>query len=154
MNDKEHSEPSPAASVRNKGGRPKGSGGRPKGVPNKATREARAAIAAFVNNNAERLQEWLDAVANGLPATDARGKPITDHSGRVLWSLPPNPERAFTMVQSVIEYHVPKLARQEHTGLDGGPIGVASVDLKGLTDSELEQALRLLTKAASSRAAR
>ncbi len=28
------------------------------------------------------------------------------------------------IVQSVIEYHVPKLARQEITGKDGGPVQV------------------------------
>lgn len=72
--------------------------GRVKGVPNKATQAAREAIGLFVDNNAHRLQGWLDAI----------GK--TD------------PEKAFTLFQSVIEYHVPKLARQEHTGKDGGAI--------------------------------
>lgn len=71
------------------------SGGRQPGSANKATLEAREAIAAFVNNNAERLQEWLDAIADE------------------------NPEKAFTLFQSVIEYHVPKLARNEgHTTSD------------------------------------
>lgn len=37
---------------------------------------------------------------------------------------------------------------QEHTGAGGGPIALAAVDLKGLTDDELEQAQRLLAKAA------
>lgn len=72
-------------------------GGRVRGVPNKATAEAREAIARFVDGNAHRLQEWLDRVAE------------TD------------PEKAFSLFQSVIEYHVPKLARTESTGPDGGP---------------------------------
>ncbi len=64
-------------------------GGRTKGTSNKATQEAREAIGRFVDNNAHKLQEWLDAIADE------------------------NPEKAFNLFQSVIEYHVPKLARTE-----------------------------------------
>lgn len=70
-------------------------GGRGPGAQNKATVEARDAIALFVQGNAHRLQEWLDAIAKE------------------------SPEKAFNLFQSVIEYHVPKLARSEHTGADG-----------------------------------
>ena len=76
-------------------------GGSRKGVPNQATADARKAIGAFVDGNAGRLQEWLDAIASG---TLADGTPL--ESG-------PNPEKAFSLFQSVIEYHVPKLARNE-----------------------------------------
>ena len=70
-----------------KGTRPPNAGrGRVKGTPNKATAEARAAIAEFVDNNAHRLQTWLDAIAKD------------------------NPAKAFTLFLSVIEYHVPKLS--------------------------------------------
>jgi hypothetical protein len=48
----------------------------------------------------------------------------------------------------VVEYHVPKLARSELTGANGGPINVASVDMKGLSDAELDQIQSLLAKAA------
>ena len=37
---------------------------------------------------------------------------------------------------------------QEVTGADGGPITLAAVDLKGLSDAELEQTKTLLAKAA------
>ncbi len=37
---------------------------------------------------------------------------------------------------------------QEHTGKDGGPIALAAVDFKGLSDDELENMQRLLAKAA------
>ena len=80
--------------------------GRPKGLPNKLTVQAREAIALFVDNNAPRLAEWLNAVAEGDPVNDVK----------------PNPAKAFELFQSVIEYHVPKLARTEHTGADEGPI--------------------------------
>jgi len=80
--------------------------GRPKGSPNKSTTAAREAIAQFVDNNAHRLTEWLDSVANGDPMNDIK----------------PNPGKAFELFQSVVEYHIPKLARTEHTGTNGGPV--------------------------------
>ena len=64
--------------------------GREKGVPNKATTKAREAIALFVDDNSEKLQDWLDKVAQD------------------------NPAEAFKLFQSVIEYHIPKLARTEN----------------------------------------
>ena len=86
-------------------------GGRTAGVPNKVTAQAREAIALFVDDNAPRLAQWLDAVANGDPAHDVK----------------PNPAKAFELFQSVIEYHVPKLARTEVTGADGGSLVVEIV---------------------------
>ena len=75
--------------------------GRPKGVPNKSTTKAREAIAAFVDGNAHLLQTWLEQVA-----MDERYGPKT----------------AFDCFMAVAEYHVPKLARTEHTGANDGPI--------------------------------
>jgi len=69
-----------------KGTRPPHAGrGRVKGTLKKATAEARAAIADFVDSNAHRLQTWIDAIAKDDPA------------------------RAFALFLSVIEYHIPKL---------------------------------------------
>lgn len=39
---------------------------------------------------------------------------------------------------------------QEHTGAGGGPIAIASVDLKNLSDTELESMQKLMTKASGS----
>lgn len=78
-------------------------GGSRKGRPNKSTANAREAIARFVDGNADRLQEWLDQVA------------IKD-----------GPKAAFTCFTDLLEYHVPKLARHEHTGKDGGPMVVSA----------------------------
>jgi hypothetical protein len=36
--------------------------------------------------------------------------------------IKPNPAKAFELFQSVVEYHVPKLARTEITGKDDGPV--------------------------------
>jgi len=71
---------------------------RPKGSPNKATARAREAIAQFVDDNAPRMQGWLDQIA------ETEG-----------------PLKAFQCMTDLIEYHVPKLARTEVTGKDGGP---------------------------------
>jgi hypothetical protein len=77
----------------------KGGPGRPKGLPNKSTQAAREAIAAFVDGNADRLQGWLDEIAEEKGA-----------------------QAAFETFATLLEYHVPKLARQEVTGQDGQPI--------------------------------
>lgn len=91
----------------------KGASGRKAGTPNKTTAEARAAIAKFVDGNAHRLQGWLDKVAEGVK---------DDNTGDYI--VKPDPERAYQLFQSVIEYHVPKLARTDTTlsGPDGGPV--------------------------------
>jgi len=38
---------------------------------------------------------------------------------------------------------------QEHTGAGGGPIAIAAVDLRNLTDAELENMQMLMSKASS-----
>ena len=85
-------------------------GGRAPGTPNKATSDARQAIASFVDGNAHRLTEWLDQVAQGVPKLDEDGNPTGE------FAVPPNPAKAFDMFQSVVEYHIPKLARTEVSG--------------------------------------
>ena len=98
----------------------KKTGGRVAGTPNKATAEARQAIALFVDKNAHRLTGWLDQVAEG----------VQDNDGQYV--IPPNPAKAFDMFQSVVEYHVPKLARMEHTGSDDKPVVIEhNIDVFG-----------------------
>jgi secreted protein with Ig-like and vWFA domain len=67
--------------------------------------QAREAIAAFVDGNAHRLEGWLDEVANGVY-----------HEGDDKWLVAPQPAKAFELFQSVVEYHIPKLARSEING--------------------------------------
>jgi len=86
--------------------------GRPAGTPNKATTQAREAIALFVDGNAHRLTEWLDQVAHGIPGQDVK----------------PNPAKAFELFQSVVEYHIPKLARTEVSGPDGEAVKVERIE--------------------------
>ena len=91
-------------SSRKKGGKPKGSpktGGRQVGTPNKATGAARQAFAQFVDNNADRLQAWLDDIATNEKL---------------------GPKVAFDCLMQVAEFHVPKLARTEMVGDATAPI--------------------------------
>ena len=60
--------------------------------PGKATLLAREAIGKFVDGNAHRLESWLDEIAAE------------------------SPQKAFDAFMSVVEYHVPKLARTVHEG--------------------------------------
>src|SRR6266404_5358847 len=64
--------------------------GRQKGRPNNATRNAREAIARLVENNIDRLQGWLDDVAQKQGAL-----------------------AALRCLLDLLEYHVPKLTRAE-----------------------------------------
>ncbi len=85
-------------------------GGSRLGRPNKATANAREAIARFVDDNADRMQGWLDEIAEKQGAM-----------------------AAWRCLADVLEYHVPKLARTEHVGDGGGPVRiVASTDDQNL----------------------
>ena len=86
--------------------------GRPKGSPNKSTAMAREAIAQFVEGNAPSMQKWLEQVADGVKNEQDK------------FIVLPNPEKAFGMLQSVMEYHLPKLARTEHSGDEEQPVKV------------------------------
>jgi hypothetical protein len=85
--------------------------GRPKGSPNKATAAVREAIAVFAEGNAHKLQEWLDDIAMGVGGNK------------------PDPAKAADLYLRAIEYHIPKLARTEMTGPDGGPVQVSGITI-------------------------
>jgi len=73
--------------------------GRPKGAKNRSTPKAKEMIASFIDGNSARLNKWLDEVY--------------ERDG---------PRAAFQCFSDLIEYHVPKLARNEITGADEGPV--------------------------------
>ena len=80
---------------------PKAGPGRPKGIPNKITQNAREAIQTLLDNNADRVQAWLNQIAE------------TDPKAALL---------AFT---ALLEFGVPKLQRTELTGKDGAEPTIA-----------------------------
>lgn len=114
--------------------------GNRKGRPNRAPREAREAIARFVDRNAPRLQRWLDAVANGLREADQPGPDGEMVPGK--WIVKPDPVKAFELFTAVIEYHVPKLSRAEIVREDK-PTGRV-IDSSRLTQEQRQQLREML----------
>ena len=78
-------------------GRKTGGGSR-QGKPNKTTVDVREAIALIAQRNVVNFENWLNQVA----AED--------------------PGKAAELYLKAIEYHIPKLARTEQTGPNGGAI--------------------------------
>jgi hypothetical protein len=83
-------------------------GGRTAGTPNKATQEVREVIALFAQQNASKFAQWINDTAEGDPDKGVK----------------PDPGKAADLYLKAIEYHIPKLGRQEHVGDGGGDIGV------------------------------
>jgi hypothetical protein len=77
-----------------KGGAREGAG-RPAGVPNKATGEVKAAIAAFTSANVDKLDEWLNSIED--------------------------PAKRLDLYFKALEYTMPKLARSEVVGDEKAP---------------------------------
>jgi hypothetical protein len=92
--------------------------GRPKGSVNRATADVRAAIATFAEGNAHKLQQWLDSVAEGSGGNR------------------PDPAKAADLYLRAIEYHIPKLARTEVTGNNGGPVEISAIQIKLVKPNE------------------
>lgn len=73
-------------------------GGRKKGTPNRATGQAREAIARMIDDTAPNFIGWMMEIDDPAKRCD-------------VWLR-------------AAEYHIPKLARTEVTGGDGGPVVV------------------------------
>lgn len=76
-------------------------GGRTKGTPNKSTAEVREAIAAFASANVDNMGVWLNLIDD--------------------------PVKKLDLFLRAIEYHVPKLARQEVAGDPDAPVMVKNL---------------------------
>lgn len=84
-----------------------GRGGRP---PKPELQKVRKNLAEFISTNSHKLEEWLDE--------------IYERDG---------PKVAFDKFTDLLEFYVPKLARQEHTGADEGPV---ELSIKWSTDAK------------------
>jgi len=84
-----------------------GKGGRP---PKAELQAVRTNLADFIGKNSNKLELWLDE--------------IYERDG---------PKVAFACFTDLLEYYVPKLARQEHTGADEGPV---ELSIKWSTDAK------------------
>jgi hypothetical protein len=81
-------------------------GGRQKGTPNKASAAARAVALAFLDRRSDEEIDALWQASKGESAT-----------------------KALAMWLGAMEFVLPKLARNEVSGPDGGPVRVIKVDL-------------------------
>lgn len=70
-------------------------GGKQKGTVNKTTRDIKAAYKQLIEDNLDNLTAWLEKIAEK------------------------DPEKAIRIISDLSEYVIPKLARSEHTGVDG-----------------------------------
>jgi hypothetical protein len=83
--------------------------GRVAGVPNKITKDVRAAVALVAQGFADEVLPLLRRAAKK------------------------DPLGAVNTYAKLIEYHIPKLSRIEHTGAGGGPVALVTAhptDLK------------------------
>lgn len=74
---------------------------------------AREAVALFVQSNIPRLNGWLEQVACGLPKVDRNGDPLRDDKGSVIFVVKPDPMGAIKCVESIADFYLPRLSRQE-----------------------------------------
>ena len=91
--------------------------GRKKGAVNRSTRDVRAIVAKVAEKNGPKLDAWLSRVARK------------------------NPAKAIDLYIRLIEYHIPKLSRQEIVKPPDGPPRI--LDSSQLTAEQREQ-LRLM----------
>lgn len=88
-------------------------GGRQPGSANKTTKDVRQAVALLAENNVSKLEQWLEDTATGDIANGVK----------------PDPGKAAMLLLQALEYHIPKLARTEVTGKDGGPVVIAATPI-------------------------
>lgn len=103
-------------------------GGRKKGTPNKATTDVREAIASLLQLNVDNFSVWLSQVANGIRQPPPSSDDGEETESEAKWLLRPDPGKALDIAMGMAEYHIPKLARTEITGKDGGPLQVNIID--------------------------
>lgn len=73
-------------------------GGKRKGTVNKATKDIKEAYRMLIEDNIPNLNRWLAEIAKK------------------------NPEKAINILSNLSEYVIPKLARTELTGENGGEV--------------------------------
>lgn len=95
--------------------------GRPPGSPNKVTADVRKCIALVAEQLGPELINWLKRTAKKSPA------------------------KAADIFLRALEYHIPKLARTEHSGPAGGPIAVAQAS-GDISDGDAMRAYLKLVK--------
>lgn len=113
-----------------------------------------ALLAEEIIKLSDKTHEWVD-----VQETDAEGQPLFREDGTPVLRKVLMPLSADVIAHKRLQIDtrkwmlskmLPKVygdkVTQEHTGTDGGPITLAAVDLRKLSDAELEQMQTLLSK--------
>jgi hypothetical protein len=116
-----------------------------------------ALLAEEIIKLSDKTGEWVE-----VHKTDSDGRPLFDKAGQPIMDRVHVPLSADVIAHKRLQIDtrkwmlskmLPKVygdkLTQEHTGAGGGPIALAAVDLKGLSDDELQRMQVLLSKAAA-----
>lgn len=116
-----------------------------------------ALLADEIIQLSDKTHEWVT-----VQETDPDGKPLFDDKGGPRLKQVLMPLNADVIAHKRVQIDtrkwmlskmLPKIygdkVTTEHTGADGGPIAIAAVDLKNLSDEELENMNRLMMKASA-----
>lgn len=76
-------------------------------------RKARDAITRLAETGGPQMLGWLQDAANGIPKRDLKGEPLRDANGSIMWLVKPDPLGAFKAMADVMDYHLPRLTRQD-----------------------------------------
>jgi hypothetical protein len=112
-------------------------------------------LAEEIVSLSDKTHEWVtiqELDPDGKPVFNAKGEPSLKQVLMPLNSdVIAHKRLQIDTRKWVLSKMLPKVygdkVTQEHTGADGGPIAVTSVDLKNLSDDELEKMNMLLLKA-------
>ena len=115
-----------------------------------------ALLADEIIQLSDKTHEWVT-----VQELDPDGRPLLDEQGNPRLKQVLMPLSADVIAHKRVQIDtrkwmlskmLPKVygdkVTQEHTGAEGGPIAIAAVDLKNLSDEELENMNRLMLKAA------
>ena len=114
-----------------------------------------ALLADEIVQLSDKTHEWVTVHAldpNGDPMYDEKGEPrlkkmlMPLNSDVIAHKRVQIDTRKWMLSKMLPKVYGDKIT-QEHTGSNGGPIALAAVDLKNLSDDELENMSRLLAKA-------
>jgi hypothetical protein len=114
-----------------------------------------ALLAEEIIKLSDKTHEWVmiqELDDDGKPVFESDGKPklkqvLLPLSADVIAHKRVQIDTRKWMLSKMLPKVYGDKVTQEHTGADGGPIAIAAVDLKNLSDEELENMQRLMMKA-------
>jgi hypothetical protein len=84
--------------------------GRPPALTSGSTAHARKKVAQLLGGALPKMHAWLDAIAAGIPATDAAtGEPLHNLDGSVRYLVLPSPKDAYKAILDTLTFALPRL---------------------------------------------